>query len=41
MDLKSISDGTGIKDGIAGSFSDYENEEILMLEFGNLLDHSK
>ncbi|KRW98147.1 hypothetical protein PPERSA_09087 [Pseudocohnilembus persalinus] len=38
--MRAISDGTGIKEGMTGSFLDYDNEKILMFEFGNLLDSS-
>ncbi|KRW98151.1 hypothetical protein PPERSA_09091 [Pseudocohnilembus persalinus] len=40
MDFKNIGEGTGLKEGMAGSFMDYDNEEILMLEFGNSIDSS-
>lgn len=38
--MRTISDGTGIKLGMAGSLLDYENEQIFIFEFGNLYDFS-
>ncbi|KRW98152.1 hypothetical protein PPERSA_09092 [Pseudocohnilembus persalinus] len=40
MDMKTISDGTDIIIGIAGSLLDYENKKIYMFEFGNWYDFS-
>ncbi|KRW98150.1 hypothetical protein PPERSA_09090 [Pseudocohnilembus persalinus] len=35
MDLEDLGDGTGMKQGMAGSFLDYDDKKILMFEFGN------
>ncbi|KRX09836.1 hypothetical protein PPERSA_02708 [Pseudocohnilembus persalinus] len=40
MDLSSIGPGTGLTDGMAGGFMDYDNEKIFIVEFGNLLKNS-